>query len=271
MIQGKGLGLRREFLQQLAQSPIEDLDFLELAPENWIGVGGRRKALLQQVAAHYPLVAHGLCLSLGSPAPLDFGFLRDLKQFLEQYQIETYSDHLSFSSDEGQLYDLMPIPFSEESVLYVAERIRQVQDFLERPIAVENISYYADVSLSLNESDFINAVLREADCKLLLDVNNVFVNSVNHSYDPRAFIDSLPGECIAYIHIAGHERIQPQLIIDTHGSDVIDPVWELLQYTYRTHGIKPTLLERDSNIPPLEELMEEVALIHELQMEFEYE
>jgi hypothetical protein len=176
-----------------------------------------------------------------------------------------FSEHLSYCSDHGQLYDLMPIPFTEEAVNYVAQRIRQAQDILERRIAIENVSYYAAPFQALSEIDFINAVLEQADCDLLLDVNNVYVNSVNHQYDPYAFIASLPAGRIAYMHIAGHYQESESLIVDTHGADVIDRVWDLLDFTYQTHGRQPTLLERDFNLPPLAELLNEVRMIRDYQ------
>ena len=148
---------------------------------------------------------------------------------------------------------------------YVAQRIRQAQQILERPIAIENVSYYAAPGQDLTEIDFINAVIEQADCDLLLDVNNVYVNSVNHQYDPRQFIAALPAERIAYLHIAGHYQESESLIIDTHGADVIDDVWQLLDFTYQTVGQKPTLLERDFNLPPLRELLNEVRMIRDYQ------
>jgi hypothetical protein len=167
------------------------------------------------------------------------------------------------------MYDLLPIPFTQEAVSYVAARIRRTQDILERQIAVENASYYvASPVADMSELEFIKAVLEEADCLLHLDVNNVYVNSVNHRFDPVAFLHALPGERIAYIHTAGHYKEAEDLIVDTHGADVIDPVWNLLEETYRTFGVFPTLLERDFNIPPLQELMKEVEHIAQLQQRY---
>lgn len=265
MIAGKGLGLRREFIRKVVEAPRPEIDFFEIAPENWLGVGGKRRRLLEAVASHTPLIAHGLSLSIGSPAPLDKEFVHRLKHFLKAFEIRLYSDHLSYSSDEGHLYDLMPIPFSKEAVRYVADRVKAVQDILGHSIALENISYYADVSLEMNELDFIQAVLDESDCQLLLDVNNVYVNSVNHGYDASAFIRALPTDRIAYLHIAGHHEKAPDLIIDTHGSPIVEPVWKLLSETYDVHGDLPTLLERDNAIPPLETLLGEMKGIHAIR------
>jgi len=211
-------------------------------------------------------VAHGLALSLGGPAPLDTGFLGELKQFLDHHDFALYTEHFSFCSDEGHFYDLYPIPFTEQAVKHVASRIRQTQDILERPIALENASYYVQPpQAEMDELTFINAVLAEADCYLHLDVNNIYVNSVNHGYDPVAFLRGLPGERIVYGHVAGHDLEPSGLIIDTHGQNTIAPVWDLLAEAYRRFGVFPTLVERDSNIPPLAELLVEVERIRDLQ------
>ncbi len=264
-VHGAGLGLRRSIMDPLADPFPSQVDFMEIAPENWIGVGGRYGRKLREFTERYPFVTHGLSLSLGSPAPLDEAFLQRLKRFLKQHHIRIYTEHLSYCSDDGHLYDLMPIPFTEEAVHYVAERIRRVQDILEQPIAVENVSYYAAPGKQMEEIEFINAVLEEADCRLLLDVNNIYVNSVNHRYDAEQFLRALPAERISYIHVAGHYNEAEDLIVDTHGAPVIDPVWGLLKKTYQHFGVIPTMLERDFNLPPIEELLEEVATISTLQ------
>jgi uncharacterized protein (UPF0276 family) len=157
------------------------------------------------------------------------------------------------------LYDLLPIPFREDAVRHVSQRIRQVQDFLERPVAIENVSYYTPVAPQMSEAGFLTAILEEADCKLLLDVNNVYVNAFNHQYDAKAFIDALPLERVGYIHMAGHHKVEEDLIIDTHGNDIIDPVYELFDYTaQRLHPV-PVLLERDFNLPELSHLQHELT------------
>jgi hypothetical protein len=241
------------------------VDFIEVVPENWIGVGGRLGKQVRGFTERYPVVCHGLSLSLGSPAPLDEELIRSIKRFLAEHNVRCYSEHLSYCSDDGHLYDLMPIPFTEEAVQYVAGRIRRVQDRLERCIAVENVSYYAAPGKEMEEIAFIRAVLAEADCDLLLDVNNIYVNSVNHGYDASEFLRALPQERIAYVHVAGHYREAEDLIIDTHGAPVIDPVWALLGEAYAAFGVMPTLLERDFNIPSLPELLAEVDRIVALQ------
>ncbi|TXI22833.1 MAG: DUF692 domain-containing protein [Nitrosomonas sp.] len=264
-VHGVGLGLRRVMLSTLADQNTESVNFWEVAPENWINVAGRYGKQFRELTEKYPVICHGLSLSIGSPAPLDETFLQRLKQFLKEHRIRYYSEHLSYCSDDGHLYDLMPIPFTEEAVRYVAERIRHVQDMLDQRIAMENISYYAAPGKQMEEIDFLNAVLEEADCDLLLDVNNIYVNSINHRYDAEAFLRQLPAERIRYIHVAGHYQEAEDLLVDTHGSSVIDPVWQLLEKAYQHFGVLPTLLERDFNIPALSELLEEAKVIDHLQ------
>lgn len=262
---GVGLGLRQELVGDLKAAPAGEVDFVELAPENWLGMGGKFRKQLAGIAARYPLVCHGLSLSLGGLAPLDREFLRDLRGFLDAHKVTIYSEHLSYCGDDGHLYDLLPIPFTEEAVHFVAARIRTAQDILQRRIAVENVSYYAAPGRELDELSFINAVLAEADCDLLLDVNNIYVNSVNHGYDASAFLDGLPAGRVRYIHVAGHYREAEDLIVDSHGADVVAPVWDLLARAYRRVGVRPTLLERDFHVPPLAELLQETRRIRALQ------
>ncbi|WP_253262493.1 HvfB family MNIO-type RiPP peptide maturase, partial [Pseudomonas aeruginosa] len=241
------------------------VDFLEVAPENWIGIGGRLGRQFRELTERLPFLCHGLSLNLGGYAPLDMSLLRAIKGFIEQHGIRAYSEHLSACADDGQLYDLMPLPFSDESVRRVAERVRVVQDVLERPLIVENVSAYARLPGELEEVDFVRAVLEEADCQLLLDVNNVYVNACNFGFDAHAYIAAMPSRRIAYLHMAGHDEQGASLKIDTHGAPVCDPVWELLAHAYACHGERPTLLERDFNLPPLSELYAETDRIRELQ------
>jgi uncharacterized protein (UPF0276 family) len=265
LIKGAGLGLRRALLGPLADRSPQQIGFLEVAPENWINVGGNYGRRFRDILQQYPLICHGLSLSIGGPAPLDEVFLRQIKSFLAEHAVSIYSEHLSYCSDGGHLYDLMPIPFTEEAVHHVAARIKKVQDILERQLVIENVSYYAAPWQDMTETDFINAVLTEADCALLLDVNNIYVNSINHQYDAEEFMFSLPAERVQYFHVAGHYEEAEDLRIDTHGAPVIDPVWKLLAKAYEHFGPVPTLLERDFNIPPLDELLQEVDAIIELQ------
>jgi uncharacterized protein (UPF0276 family) len=265
-LRGAGLGLRRELIPDLRSGVPDAIDFQEHAPENWLELGGAWRRDLNHLAAQRPIVAHGLSLSLGGPAPLDEAFLKRVKRFLDTYDIALYTEHLSWCSDDGHLYDLLPIPFTEEAVHYVAARIRRTQEILERRIAVENASYYVAAPMAeLNESEFITRVLQAADCDLHLDVNNVYVNSVNFGFEPSRFIESLPLDRVVYLHVAGHYQEAEDLIIDTHGAKVIDPVWQLLDHTYALIGAAPTLLERDFNLPPLAQLLDEVRQICKLQ------
>lgn len=264
-IRGAGLGLRREMLDEVLPDLPKSVDFWEVAPENWMPLGGQFRQDFERCTGQASFTTHGLSLSIGGPDPLDFQFLRDLKIFLDRYNIDLYSEHLSYCSAEGHLYDLMPLPFTEEAVKYIADRVRTVQDIIERPLVLENVSYYIAPHQRLSELDFINAVLDESDCSMLLDVNNVYVNSINHRYDPYSFIKRLSGKRIVYGHIAGHFEEAEDLRVDTHGSDVIEPVWDLLEYAYTQHHVFPTLLERDFNIPPLSELLTEVNRISDIQ------
>lgn len=264
-VSGAGLGYRRSFMNEIADTDIAPVSFLEVAPENWIGIGGGMARKLRAMTERYPFVTHGLSLSIGSPAPLDEDLVRRIGAFIKEHNIRCYTEHLSYCSDTGHLYDLLPIPFTEEAVHYVAERIRRVQDILGQRIGIENVSYYAAPGRELDEIDFINAVISEADCGLLLDVNNIYVNSINHGYDPVAFLKGLPGDRVMYCHVAGHFEEAEDLRVDTHGADVIDPVWALLAQAYAHFGVMPTLLERDFNIPPMTALLGEVQQIVDLQ------
>lgn len=241
------------------------VDFMEVAPENWIGVGGRLGRQFRAFSERYPIYLHGLSLNIGGPEPLDEDLVRSIGAFIREHRCPLYSEHLSYCGDHGHLYDLMPIPFTDEAVRYVAARIRCVQDILGQRIAVENVSYYAAPAQQLSEIDFINAVLLEADCDLMVDVNNIHVNSINHRYDAQQFLRALPIERAVYVHVAGHYVEAPDLCIDTHGADVIEPVWDLLTQAYQCFGILPTLLERDFNLPPLPQLLTEVDRIRNIQ------
>ncbi len=268
-VQGAGLGLRRPIADKLMAAATSDVDFMEVAPENWIHVGGALGKKLRYFTERYPFLIHGLSLSIGSPAPLDEQLVRDIKDFMATHKIRLYSEHLSYCSDDGHLYDLMPIPFTQEAVRYVAGRVRRVQDILEQRMALENVSYYAPTDASMSEKDFLLAVLDEADCDLMLDINNIVVNSINHRYDANAFLRDMPAERIRYFHLAGHHVEAEDLRIDTHGAAVDEQAWRLLQAAYQQFGPVPTLLERDFNFPPIEDLLDEVRRIRQLQSNFE--
>lgn len=262
VLHGAGLGFRRELLPDLKRGVPPAIDFFELAPENWVGMGGRSAKDLRSFVERYPFVCHGLSLDLGGARPLDTELLKRIKVFMREHGISLYTEHLSWCGDDGHLYDLLPIPFSGDAVKWVAGRIRQTQDLLETRIGIENASYYVvPPGAEMNETEFIRAVIEEADCLLHLDVNNVYVNSRNFGFDPLAFIDALPLERTCYLHMAGHFVEPDGVLVDTHGAEVIDPVWQLLDAVYARAGPQPTCLERDFNIPPLSELASEVARI----------
>jgi uncharacterized protein (UPF0276 family) len=268
---GAGLGLRRALLDAFDAVADDRIDFIELAPENWIGVGGRFRRRLHAVAERFPVLLHGLSLDIGGQRPLDLDLIDRIKRFKRDSGALIYSEHLTSCADDGHLYDLLPIPFTAEAVHHVAARVREVQDRLGERIALENASYYLSPTEGLtpapemSEAQFIRAVLEEADCDLLLDVNNIVVNSINHGYDAETFLRQLPLERARYIHVAGHYVEADDLRIDTHGMAVIDPVWQLLAQAYALCGPLPTLLERDFNFPPFGELLDEVAQVRRLQ------
>ena len=264
---GAGLGFRRELLDELSHGVPAAINFFELAPENWAGIGGRSARQLRAFSERHPFVCHGLSLSLGGPDPLDRELLLRIRDFMREHGMTLYTEHLAWTSADGQLYDLLPVPMTGDAVRWTAARIRQTQDLLGMQIGIENASYYVvPPGAEMSETEFISAIVAEADCLLHLDVNNVYVNSCNFGFDPLAFIDALPLERTCYVHVAGHYSEPDGLIIDTHGSAVIDPVWQLLAQTYeRIGGTVPTCLERDFNIPDLAALTVEVEQIARLQ------
>lgn len=296
MLQGAGLGYRRDLADDfLNLSSNNAIQFMEVAPENWVKMGGAARYKFDQAAERYPLAVHGLSLSLGGQAPLDRELLKNTKALMTQYNSTFFSEHLSYCECEGHLYDLLPMPFTEEAVKHVAQRIRYVQDFLGLQISLENTSYYLHSPTStMNEVEFLNAIAQEADCGIHLDVNNIYVNGVNHGLlDPYVFLDQVDVKRVNYIHIAGHDeehsaaqvvedlegesfnkikgayRHLPELLIDTHGEAVKGTVWDLLEYAYqRLPVIPPTLLERDFNFPPFTELYSEVKHIAQLQQKY---
>lgn len=262
-----GLGYRKDFAEDFLSSSILEPSFIEVAPENWINVGGFWKKEFQRALEKYPLYTHGLSLSIGAPDPLDMDFLKDMKTFLDETGAKIYSEHLSYSQCENaHLYDLLPIPFTEDAVKHVSARVKQVQDFLERPLALEIVSYYTPLAPEMTELEFVNAILKESGCQLLLDVNNIYVNSFNHNYNAKEFIDGLDVSNVSYIHMAGHQQVAPDLIIDTHGQPIIDPVYDLFEYAMgKIQKDVPILLERDFNIPEFEELQGEINRLQSIK------
>lgn len=271
LVRGAGLGLRRTLLADIVANPPDGINFYEVAPENWMTIGGKYGKQFRAMTEQFDFVCHGLSLSIGSTDRLDEQFVRDLKGFMREHGIKFYSEHLSYCSKDGHLYDLMPIPFTQEAVHHVAARIRRVQNILEHKIAIENVSYYATPSQEMTEIDFFNAVVAEADCDVLLDINNIYVNSVNHRYDAEAFLKAMPAHRVTYAHIAGHYVEAEDFLVDTHGADIIDPVWKLLAKAYELYGVFPTLLERDFNLPALSELVKEVQTISQIQHAWEHQ
>lgn len=268
-ISGAGLGFRRELVPDLKAGVPPAIDFFELAPENWAGMGGRSAKDLRAFTEALPFVCHGLSLDLGGPRPLDTALLRRIKHFMREHGMTLYTEHLSWCGDDGHLYDLLPIPCTGDAVRWVSGRIRQAQDILEMQIGIENASYYvAPPDAEMGEAEFIRAVIEEADCLLHLDVNNIYVNSRNFGFDPVAFMDALPLERACYLHMTGHYVEPDGILVDTHGADVIDPVWALLDAAYTRVGPLPTCLERDFNMPALAELAGEVAQIANAQKRF---
>jgi uncharacterized protein (UPF0276 family) len=261
-----GIGYRKDFGEAFLTSTEISPAFIEFAPENWMGIGGYWKRILKELADKHSITAHGLSLSIGSPDPIDWDFLSYVKNFLEEYNIKVYSEHLSYSKcDNAHLYDLLPVHFRYDAVDHIVERIKQVQDFLERKIVLENVSYYTPVAAEMSESEFINEIVNRSGCSLLLDVNNIYVNSFNHNYDPFTFVDNMPLDKVEYIHMAGHEKVAEDLIIDTHGQPIIDPVYELFNYTIKKLPRPvPVLLERDFNIPEFEELGKELLRLENM-------
>lgn len=259
MLSGVGLGFRKDISDELLSlDKSEQPNFIEFAPENWMGMGGYWGKKLKEIAEKYPITCHGLSLSIGSPDPLNWTFIKELKQFFKEVPVQIYSEHLSYSQcDNAHLYDLLPIPFREDAVKHIVDRIKQVQDYLEMPIALENVSYYTPVGAEMTEAEFIKAIVEESDCRMLLDVNNVYVNAFNQNYDAKSFIKNLPLDKVTYMHMAGHEQIADDLIIDTHGQPIIDPVFDLFEWTLDYVKPVPVLLERDFNFPEMDELMDE--------------
>ena len=255
-IQGCGLGLREEFIFDLDKSDNKPT-WLEIVPENWIHTPKLYQKVFDKIASEYELVAHGLSLSIGSNEPLDMKFLKQIKEFLDRYDIQNYSEHLSFSSLDGvQSYELLPLPMSKEEVLNIKDKVNQVQDYLNRELILENATYYYVPTSTMSEIEFINEVFNKTGAKMLLDINNVFVNSYNHQFDPYKYLDDIDFSKVAYYHVAGHLEYKENLWIDTHGTPVKDEVWDLATYALKAKKA-PILLERDNNIPRYKNLIKE--------------
>jgi hypothetical protein len=259
VIRGIGLGLRRPFAKELLRTE-RRVDWLEVTPENWVHLGGERARLFSACAERWPLISHSVSLSIGGPDPLDGALLEALEALRKQVGFELWSDHLCYSSAGGkQLHDLFPLPATEEVVEHVAGRVREAQARVDAPFLLENVSFYSHMpGGTLDDAGFVRAVVERADCGLLLDVNNVYVNSLNHGHDPRAYIDRMPLERVRELHLAGHTPMDG-VVIDTHIGPIPDAVWELYRYTLKKAGrLVPTLIEWDQEIPALDVVLDEV-------------
>lgn len=261
---GVGLGLRRE-LESETFANADKIDWLEIVPENYMDVGGRARARLESALKQFPVVTHGVNLSIGSTDELSKDYLKSLKGLLDFIDAPWFSDHLCFTSFGGAyMHDLLPLPQTKEAVRHIAERIKRVQDYIERPLILENISYYMELPhAEISEAQFLGEVLEKADCGLLLDVNNVYVNSINLNFDPYKYLAAIPLDRTVQMHVAGHSH-GDEVIIDTHGAPVIEPVFDLLTYVLERVPVKAVMLERDQNYPPFEDILAELEEIRSI-------
>jgi hypothetical protein len=259
-----GIGLRNEHIPALLQQPQhKDIDFLELAPDNWMNIGGAKREHLADISKKYPLIAHGLSLSIGDICPLNEKYINDIRHFLDEYNIDIYSDHLCFSRDlQGYLYDLFPVPRFSEVLPYLSERIDRVQNLLGRQLVLENVSSYYSYAGEMPEAEFWGELLSRVNCGMLLDINNVYVNSFNFGFDALSYINTIPTSSIIYYHVAGHLEFEG-FRLDTHGMPVLAEVLDLARQTFHIHGSRPLLLERDNNVPSLDILCKELKKIRE--------
>ncbi len=259
-VTGIGIGLRYDLAVELLERRPETVSWVEIHPENYVDRGGRYQEMLDLARRDWPVITHGLSTCLGAVEPFDAGYLAQLGDFLRELEIPWHSEHLCLGQAGDRFFhDLLPLPFTEEAATIASQRLAEVRDAIGAPLALENVSYYAPQGTNgLAEVDFVVEVLERADAKLLLDVNNIYVNSRNFDFDPKAYIDKIPRERVVQIHVAGHHVRDDGLRIDTHGQPVPDDVYDLLSYTLQKVGAVPVLLERDNNIPPLDELLSEV-------------
>lgn len=263
---GYGLGLRPDHYPAiLAGNLPSQIDWFEIISENYMALGGQPRQILREIAAQYPVVAHGVSLSIGGMSKLDSRYLDALGQLADEINAPWVSDHLCFTEVDGvHLHDLLPMPFTEAALEHIARRVETVQKHIGRPLLLENVSSYLQYrDDEMPEWEFLTRLTEAADCGLLLDVNNVYVNAHNHHFDPETFIDSVPSERIWQIHLAGHSQ-QGNLKIDTHDDSVPEPVWSLFSHTLQKHGRISTMIERDDHIPPLEDLLTELDHAREI-------
>ena len=249
---GFGIGLRTRHYQHILENRPR-IDWFEALSENYMDTGGYPLHVLDQVAERYPVVLHGVSLSVGSTDPLDFDYLRKLKALAERVRARWVSDHLCWTGVAGiNVHDLLPMPYTDQALTHTVERVRMIQDFLERPIALENPSTYMEFRASTwTECEFLAELAERADCAILLDVNNVYVSAFNHGFDPVAYIDTIPPDRVVQIHLAGHKH-KGTHILDTHDDHVVEAVWELYRHVFQRMGGVSTLLEWDAGIPAFE-------------------
>ncbi len=256
-LKGCGLGLRREFITEVIPSSFKP-DFWEVTPENWINMPYHYKEVFEQIVLNNKTIAHGLSLSIGSDEKPSKKFLKTIRDFLDKYKIDDYSEHISFSKFNGaQTYELLPLPLTMKMVNLLSNRVKYIEDFLGRSLILENATYYYVPDAKMSEVDFINELVYKSDVRLLLDVNNVYVNSQNHNYNAKQFIKDLDTSTVAYMHLAGHfDDKETGFLVDTHGMAVKDDVWDLYKYTLKKVKA-PTMIERDNDIPPLKQMVKE--------------
>ena len=264
---GYGLGLRKEHYETVLNDH-PPVDWFEIISENYMVDGGKPLYYLDRIRAHYPMAMHGVSLSIGSTETLDLDYLDRLKALIERVQPAWFSDHLCWTGVQGiNLHDLMPLPYTEEAIAHVVERVQQVQEHIGRQMLLENVSSYVSYSDSqLSEWDFLREVAERADCLILLDINNIYVSAFNHGFDPYAYLEAMPAERIRQIHLAGHSR-EDDLIIDTHDHPIADPVFELYAAAVQRFGRVTTMIERDDRIPPLSDLLDELAQVRRIAEE----
>lgn len=256
---GFGLGLRTEHYQDILEQRPKQIDWLEIISENYMVDGGKPLYYLDAIREHYPMVMHGVSMSLGTTDPIDYDYLKKLKDLIRRVEPFWFSDHICWTGvDHKNMHDLLPLPYTEEAVNHLAERISKVQDYIGRQMLIENLSSYVTYNDDvLTEWEFLSAIAEKADCYLLLDINNIYVSSFNHNFDPIEYLEGIPAERVWQHHLAGHSH-EGNLIIDTHDQDIIDPVWALYEETARRLGPVSTMIERDGNIPPLANLLAEL-------------
>jgi uncharacterized protein (UPF0276 family) len=257
---GFGLGLRVEYYRDFLDYPPR-VDWLEVTSENFLVPGGKPLFYLDAIRAHYPMVMHGVSLSIGSCDPLDFQYLNELKALADRIEPAWVSDHLCWTGvDHTNLHDLLPMPYTEEALQHLCRRVDQVQNVLGRTLVLENVSSYVKFAVDeMSEWEFVAALLKRSGCQLLLDVNNIYVSSVNHQFDAKNYIDAMPAAQIRQIHLAGHED-HGDHIIDTHDHAISEPVWALYEYAVQRFGLLPTMIERDDHMPPLAVLLDELDM-----------